>query len=624
MRVRKPVYLLSALSVVTLCGAAPVTLADTGGGSAFDRVSSLFNGLLIPQMRTSGNLGYSFYTSKSGKEDRNFRHVLNGTVFATSYIWQPWLATTDANLTVSEVKSIYGGQSVDSGILTGSLSVYVLPQSHFPTSLTYRRTNSATKSSLTESKSTSDSLNLFSRVYWDKTLSVLTSLDYATSTQSESGGQTDAGFSMSINKIIGEHDVTLRLSHRGRTSAGGMNATETASSDAASARYRYTPWEDVMYDSTSTILLTNSTTSAEKVDKTFIQGTSTLRWTPEEYPFSLSAVWTGLNEKNQTAFVDPSSTAGDTSNRRESLNGALGLNYKITRKLLADANVGAAYDTRHVTKTSSSDASASASSEPSTTMRANEAAGLSYTDDMVEVYGFDWNWTSTLRAQSIQQTAAQLTHNETFSLGQSARKELENLFLAPVKWSLSQGIQSSYSSTSTLLTTNIGHRTSLTYQSTKGGKWTIVDFSATDNRVISVEQNTTQQLYNMQLTKGFETDQKRTWSADLSIQLTHGADSKRAWRKSSQGSVSYHAKNVYGVRGLSFQSQVSFLSDNLIPITFANTKSSADNDVNWSRQWNSTMSYRIGLVVLQARLQLLQDQSRHLADSFQFSVVRSF
>ncbi len=112
-------------------------------------VSSLASGVLLSALSAgplaaevlgpvdvSGYLGYNYRSlSENGGQD-SLSHQLNGTVNASSYLWQPWLATTDASLTFTQDSSEYSsGQisdSTSSQILTGNIGLNILPKSRAP------------------------------------------------------------------------------------------------------------------------------------------------------------------------------------------------------------------------------------------------------------------------------------------------------------------------------------------------------------------------------------------------------------------------------------------------------------------------------------------------------------
>ena len=112
-------------------------------------LSSLASGLLLSiatagsaaaavlgPVDVSGYLGYNYRSLSESAGQESVSHQLNGTVNASSYLWQPWLATADSSFTFTQDSSDYSSEqlsnSTSSQILTGNIGLNVFPKSRTP------------------------------------------------------------------------------------------------------------------------------------------------------------------------------------------------------------------------------------------------------------------------------------------------------------------------------------------------------------------------------------------------------------------------------------------------------------------------------------------------------------
>ena len=84
----------------------------------------------------NGHLGYYYraYSEDGGSE--NLSHQLGGTINASTFFGEPWLATSYLSLSLtqdsSESNSTTSSTTSDSSLMTGDLGLNILPQSKTP------------------------------------------------------------------------------------------------------------------------------------------------------------------------------------------------------------------------------------------------------------------------------------------------------------------------------------------------------------------------------------------------------------------------------------------------------------------------------------------------------------
>ncbi len=98
-------------------------------------VGSSVAGVLGP-VDLSGYLGYNYRSLTEAGGQESLSHQFSGTLNGSTYLWQPWLATTDASFTFTQDSSEYSsGQisdSTSSQIVTGNIGLNVLSRSRAP------------------------------------------------------------------------------------------------------------------------------------------------------------------------------------------------------------------------------------------------------------------------------------------------------------------------------------------------------------------------------------------------------------------------------------------------------------------------------------------------------------
>lgn len=95
-----------------------------------------------------GSLEYGYNYSDYGQDQNSKSNMVSARIGNKSYIWYPWFMTMDLGLTFSETKSSGNSYTNDNNIVTGNAQLSILPQSRFPLSIHYERSDSKIDSSL--------------------------------------------------------------------------------------------------------------------------------------------------------------------------------------------------------------------------------------------------------------------------------------------------------------------------------------------------------------------------------------------------------------------------------------------------------------------------------------------
>lgn len=595
-----------------------------------------FPDIPLPPIQTFGNFGYTFQTTKNSDNDRAFRSLLNGTLIANSYIWQPWFSTVTSALTFSQAQQSFGSSETSNGNITGDLGFNILPSSDYPTTINFSRTDLTASAEETETETMTNAVSIGSRVKWDQTLSVLTNLDYSVQNQDDATEQTYGAFSVRVNKSLDEHlfNATIDLSQRANEETVSNGGTDQSTAQAI-LRHQFSPWENVFYDSTSSVLMGKDVSDVQESEQLTTLASSTLRWSPKEYPFSASAAWTALTDEEIASQSNGATASGITESKKTNLNGRLGLIYNYSDNLTMDASADGAVRMQNTTSTEATDSNANSANNPPTRITSGAAAGISYFQPPVTFKGFDWFLSTSARGSLSGGTGTDLSRTAQGNAGHTFSRAFMVPYIGKVLWSANENLSLSHtsSSQSTPVVPTLGHSTSFSHSAQEGNKWTLLSLTSSDNRTLLGDNKSSNQLINIQISKGLNTDTSSTWATNLSLQLTRqdssasssdGGELKSPWKSSSQGNISYNTRNIFDIRFLDFNSQISLTANQLVPVSIATTSADQDDDLSWNREWSSTLKYKIGQLGVEARFRLTQNQNRDITDFFQINLRRNF
>lgn len=591
----------------------------------------------LPGYAVGGEVGYYFTTAKSGDAARSYQNAATASMVGKSYIWQPWFAGLTGALNATQFTSSVEDSGSTANAFSGRIGVAVLPLSDYPTNIEYVHTDNRTK---TESSSEvasenddkiaySDSIDINTSVNWDQTLNFSGGMGYSKTTQEGSAEQNQLNSYLGFNKNFDKHLVAgnLNSSFAESKSLSTDSSDSSSVSNIGSVRHQYTPWTNVIYDSTSTLLFSNNEATEQTTDDLLFQTTSTLQWTPTEYPLSVTAASRSVTQKSETSITASDSTAGETLVENQSLNSRVGANYRFNDNMNFDASINGSLDSSELTTTVATDSDSGA--EPidgALIMTYGGSAGASYASDPRDILDVKWRWSSGAQTTLGGSTEADPTYALSIHTDQSFDRQFQVSYIGPVVSSLTQNLQVSMAS-ETMPIGYLSHATNFSHSSGEDTSWTLVSFTASDSRTLSSTDQTASQLFNLQMTKGLQMGFTSTWTANLTAQLTHqGAtdETEGKWDTFTQGKIGYVGMDFLGIRQLSLNADLSFDANRLTPISFS-TPSEGDTDaVAWRRQFTTGLTYMIGRIRSNLRFTLSQDQTNQIADMLMFQISRGF
>ena len=95
---------------------------------------------LAENINFSGSLGHQLSYIKTGERSPVVSNTSSLHLNAATFLWQPWIATVNSNLTMSYLARQNGDDTTGQN-LTGGINFHIFPQSHFPLRTYFRRAN---------------------------------------------------------------------------------------------------------------------------------------------------------------------------------------------------------------------------------------------------------------------------------------------------------------------------------------------------------------------------------------------------------------------------------------------------------------------------------------------------
>jgi len=570
-------------------------------------------------LEASGFLGYYYrsYTEDAGAE--NVSHQLGGTVNASTYFGEPWLATANLALNVTQDSSESSGSdsqsAVDSQLITGDFGLNVLPQSRTPFGLNLQITDSridTAESGLTPITFVGEE---YSTMYLGLRQSFMVqnggrlrvNYDFR-SWESSSGGEYD-------DETLGA-EVDLRRPKQNLVARSSMQTNEHSASERVNdslvldLSHFYYPVRNFRLDSkVSYYDSERSFLDPLAVDKRLTnydmtQLSSNAFWRPGDYPLSFTA---GVRVFSSTGSGDdiPSS---DISNL--TLNS--GLFYQVSQNLRLDASFSSSYGENNGVQDDVH----------------RQAAGLLYQADLAEVYGFMYQ--AYLDGDFVHNVDVDDDrYSWSFTLGHGFVRSwwpAERTSTTSLRLNINQalgyaGIAGDVLTSSASL--NIDHSASVSFNQQAWGGNSLAQVTVSDSRSVSskdeagetTDQDFEQQLVNLQLSRDQDLGRRSSITGDITVQYVRVRDEEAAVvdesdTTTSTGRIMFQHYQMLGVPKL------QFLSD--YAVSNISTVGAIDRS-----DWENRLSYMIGKLDTSVSYRLTETDSRNY-DLLYFRLMRRF
>lgn len=571
-------------------------------------------------LETSGFLGYYYRSHTEDAGVDNVSHQLSGAVNASTYFGEPWLATANLSLSLTQDSSESTGEgspsSVDSQLITGDLGLNVLPQSRTPFGLSLQ---------LTDSRVDTADAGLTPITFVGEEYSTMY-LGLRQSFMTQNGGRLRFNYDFRNweSTSSGEYDdetlgaeVDLRKPKQHLVARGNLQTNEHSVSDRVNESlvldlsHFYYPLRNFRLDSkVSYYDSERSFLDPLAVDRRLTsfdmtQLSSNAFWRPGDYPLSVTA-GVRVFSSGGSGGANP---ATDVSNL--ALNS--GLFYQVSQNLRLDANFSSLYGDEGGVQNDAH----------------RQAGGLLYQTDLTEVYGFMYQ--AYLDGDFVHRVDVDDDiYNWSFRLGHGLARSwwpAERTSMTSLRLNLNQALGYDGAAGEELKSSSsvrIDHSASLAFNQQAWGGNSLAQLTLSDSRNSGSEEKagtTTdrdfeQQLINLQLSRDQDLGRRSSITGDITVQYVRVRSEAAAVvddehdTTTSTGRIMFQHYQMLGVPKLHFSSD--YVVSNI------STEEAIDRT-----DWENRLSYMIGKLDTSVSYRLTETDSRNY-DLLYFRLMRRF
>ncbi|MEW5755238.1 MAG: hypothetical protein AB1810_02945 [Pseudomonadota bacterium] len=557
-------------------------------------------------IQVNGAISYNHRLSQSGGSDTTTQYI-QGDIGFRSFIWQPWFILWSLDLSKAFTDTESESYSSEDNVWSGDLGLDVFSRSRFPFTLSLSRYHSAISNvdehSLVDFDTTSTSTKLrLNQAYSALSGSYYNAWYNAAKWESEAVSEVsteNVGVAGSMRFVY----QTLQLNFNDvETDLGGG-----AGSDGwtFTATHLFSPGPD--FSATSAFSMSNDETRSftglgkEVTTSDDVNASSSLYWRPEYSDLSMNVAVRFRHTEagsNNPLFEDAVT---------RDLNLALGVNYRLTRKIRLFASVSAG-----ITEEEGG----------SRIGNSSQVLGGSFNSDAYYFGKTIWRWNSSLSGSNTLTRGGGMddsTQALNAGLGHTLSRSWLVSRVSNISFMFSQGVSGSKTSDGGEVSKSMANSARLTFtQSDRSGS-TSAWLTVQDNR--SLDDDSSQQQLLAQISRSQTMSRVSSLNGNLSYNwsrqdqpetITADSDQERV-SKGGSGSMSYVHGRVFGVYRLQFNSLLSLQQAS----AYAGEKVIAS-------KWDNNLTYNIGLLSAGLSYNLIKQEGRPTYITRLFRVTRRF
>jgi len=169
---------------------------------------------LFENINYSGAMIHQFSHVSSGTSPSTVSNTSSLMLQAASFLWEPWIATVNSNLTLSYINRQNDDDSNTGQNINGGINFNIFPQSHFPIQAFFNKSNSLVEGDLLEQDLTTTEFG-FSQGYFTKAIRFnmnyrrILDEDDSTNTSFNNSATEDIedALDLSLSTTLGDHDI---------------------------------------------------------------------------------------------------------------------------------------------------------------------------------------------------------------------------------------------------------------------------------------------------------------------------------------------------------------------------------------------------------------------------------
>lgn len=585
----------------------------------------------IPPIRLGGVVSYNINrNSAAGQNSTQSGLTTTLNAGTSTYIWQPWFATLNANLGFTHSTNKSSGAEASSNaknvIVTGGGQLNVLQQSRFPFEAHFQLNDSrVTADQQVGTTFASERFGFTQRHYrtdgdasfgWDRNIQHSV----------ENGRDQQDTLQLRITSKIDEHNL---LFTGDRSNSVHDLTGEKAAVTSLALQHGYVPSPAVSIQNFVNVSQSDYRLVSGRNDSRLMQLSSNVFWRPESQPMTVNGgVRVFALETDSTGFVVVGNPIG---NKTMNANANLGVSYEFNRFTRLNGSVNVNQGENNGVKSNSS----------------SQMAGVSYVPDALELGSFRYNWSTSANA-SNQTSVTESQRQLTLQFSQGLSRSIRLAGGSSVGMDVSQGVSliagQKTTSADPPATKQISHSGSLSWDLSQETGAPVFRLSASDSRSLDGRKDF-YQMINFQASSNLPTGPNSSWNGNLTIQSTRqGRDplsapavtsvneaATRDFVTNSSGSLTYQNQRMFGVRRLRFTSDLRLNGQSLLPI-FGSSQSQE------LAAWENRLEYAIGRTQLRLNFMISSngipqitigspteaERVRKMNRSIMFTVSRSF
>lgn len=568
---------------------------------------SIFPSFRLAPIRLSigGSVGYSISRQTSGTMPAVMQQGLNTTlnVLASSYIWQPWMATVNGGInyanSLSGSSGNLGGLGMPNSSVNGNAELRVFPYSRYPFAASFSQGESFTGYGIGAPNTQNTRFKL------DQTYTPWHRKDqYAVSlTRLINGG---LNLPKSREDTLDFRASTTRYAKQSHSVDGSSSLlhlplTGTVLNNRLVSSHSYTPDSSISFSGGSNANYTNTHVAQTVSNIALLQLNGFASWRPEGAPYYLVSAIRGLG-------MNSSSDSGQAPSKRITNRGVFtnvsGV-YTINRYINLSASANYSTQDNNGTRTQSG------------SLASNQNANVNY--PLPSINFGDLHYSRGVSGSFSNRSSTQAGRHATQTMSVSPRHSLgRSLDWMGAKVALNLGQSVAIGKTSRAPeTAAISHVGSVNLSHSAGKKVSTLSMSASDSRAL-MGVKTASQMINLQAGLDIEVNHNSSWTGNLTMQAARSSDGQMMspFISSSSANLGYRNQRMFNIPRMIFKSDLRMASKSLMPV-LANTQAEP------TLYWANNLTYNLGR--MQMRLEGDLSQVQNVTSTLiMFTVTRSF
>lgn len=560
--------------------------------------------LVGPRFGWYGMVGYE-WAQNTFEDQKAASNGMVGTLGArfSSFLWQPWFGQFrgDVRMRVGRdnAEMVAGDQnktmSSKNLTATGNARLTLFHRSSFPFEAHFDRDYSRTTAGDQPAMGGYLSQRFgMTQSYRGEGLDGTASWEHGTQTARFAGKTSQDTLQLTMSYKI--DDISNIGASGNRSTASQKSTGQRTEQNNLTVTYNYIPDPELNIDTTANISTSDFQTNPGNSNNRLMQLNSVAFWRPEEEPLTVnaSARVLGLLAESTTYNwngVDFAPVYAEANMRTGNVN--LGANYMFSPATSATASVNAGF----------------MSVNGQRQVIYSEAAGVTHSPEEIQFGDFQYRWTTGASAShqgsnSGNQNGVQLMLQASHSLSRRYQLDNDSAFNISASQSLGYATRTNVPANVPSGSMQVTHSGSASWtKGNKKGDGATVMFSASDSRSVDGDKQFFQML-NLQLSGSIGLTANSSLSGNLSIQATRQSvfnpflttgfgmpNNDGDFVTTSNGSISYRNARLFGVRRLTFTTDLRMTSQALLPTLGG----PLDQEM---AAWDTRLEYIVGLTTL--------------------------